>query len=109
VIVISAGHMVKGIAKLVSWVGFLPYAISDPLGIQTVHQLTSGILQIPAPLIDKFVVSIIGIVIMLIGIYYAIREFRLTHNESRVYWLIPKFILGIMFLFIVFCKEWALF
>jgi hypothetical protein len=105
VIVISAGHMVKSIAKFVSWVGFLPYAIHDPSGFKTAHQFTSGMLQIPAPLIDKFVVSMIGIVIMLIGIYYAIREFRLTYNESHVYWLIPKFILGIMFLFIVFGKE----
>lgn len=101
VIVISAGHMVKGIAKFVSWVGFLPYAIRDPFGFKTVHQFTSGILKVPAPIIDKSVVSIIGIIIMLISVYFAIHEFRLANNEPCVYWLIPKFILGIMFLFIM--------
>lgn len=75
VIVISAGHMVKGIAKFVSWVGFLPYAIRDPFGFKTVHQFTSGMLQIPVPLINKFVVSIIGIVIILISAYFAIRAY----------------------------------
>jgi len=105
VIVISAGHMVKGMAKFVSWIEFFPYAIRDPFGIQTVHQFTSGMLQIPGPLINKLVVSIIGIAIILVGIYYAIREFKLTHNESHIGWLIPKYILGIAFLFIVFGKE----
>ncbi|MFQ5786546.1 MAG: hypothetical protein ACE5H1_01060, partial [Thermodesulfobacteriota bacterium] len=105
VIVISAGHMVKGMAKFVSWIDFLPYTTRDPFGIQTVHQFTFGMLQIPDPLVNKLVVSIIGIAIILIGIYYAIREFRLTHNELQIGWLIPKYIFGIAFLFIVFGKE----
>ena len=75
VIVISAGHMVKGIAKFVSWVGFLPYAIGDPFGLKTFQQFSSGILQIPAPIIDKTVISIIGIAIILISGYFAIRAY----------------------------------
>lgn len=67
--------MVKGIAKLVSWVGFLPYAIHDPCGFETFQQFTSGMLQIPDPLINKFIVVIIGIFIILISVYFSIRAY----------------------------------
>ena len=102
VIVISAGHMVKGIAKFVSWVGFLPYAMRDPSGFETSHQFTSGMLRIPEPIIDHTVVSIIGIAVLLIGVYFANREFKLTQCELPVYWLIPLYISGAMFLFVVY-------
>lgn len=109
VLVISAGHMVKGIAKLVSWVGFLPYAIHDPYGFKAAHEFTTGILQIPSHLIDKYIVSIIGIAIILFGVYFAIREFRLRYVEWRVYWLLPNGILTIIFLFIVCGIGWPFF
>jgi len=105
VIIISAGHMVKGMAKLISWAGFLPYAIRDPSGLKSFDLFTSGMLQIPGPLVNTFVVSITGIIIILFGIYYAARQFRLTHNEFHTGWLIPLLILGIAFLFIVFGKD----
>ena len=106
-VVISAGHMAKGLAKLVSWLGFLPFALKDPVGLVTVGEMSKKMLAQPASLLPEGVVASLGVALVLGGLFFAIREARLAHSGSppdyRI--LIPKVALACAFLFIV--TGWA--
>ena len=69
-VIISTGHIAKGLAKSTSWIGFLPYALKDPLGIRTVLEIRSKAIPQPAPLLSLSVVSLMGIVLVVTGIYF---------------------------------------
>jgi hypothetical protein len=101
-VVISTGHMAKGLAKFVSWVGFLPYALKDPPGIITALKITSKAVSQPASLLSMPVVSIMGMLLVITGIYFSAREARLANPETYRGRLVPKFVLGILFVFIIF-------
>ena len=49
--VVAAGHMAKGLAKIASWGGFLPGALRDPAGTDTAIAIAAGDLPKPAPLV----------------------------------------------------------
>ena len=51
-VVVAAGHMSKGLAKLVSWSPFLPQALHDPGGAETVVALSARTLPTPAVLLS---------------------------------------------------------
>jgi hypothetical protein len=36
-VIISSGHIAKAVAKIASWAGYLPHALREPSGIDTVH------------------------------------------------------------------------
>lgn len=101
-VIVSTGHMAKGLAKFVSWVGFLPYAIKDPNGVITTFGISSKAVSQPAPFLSKPVVSIIGMVLVVMGIYFSVREARLANPESYHRRLTPKFVLAVLFAFIIF-------
>lgn len=46
-IVIAGGHRSKGLAKIVSWGGFLPLSAKDLLGIDTARAITAETLPRP--------------------------------------------------------------
>jgi len=106
-VVISAGHMAKGLAKFVSWAGFLPHALKDPLGLTTVAEMSEKSLAQPASLLPEGAVALIGVSLILGGLFLAIREVRLAHSgpEPNHRLLIPKFALACAFVFIV--SGWA--
>ena len=74
---ISAEHLAKGLAKLSSWGGFLPFAIKDPNGIQTALEMSAGQMPQPAPLLSLAGVSLLSGLFMLPAIGFALRELRL--------------------------------
>jgi hypothetical protein len=100
-ILISAGHMSKALAKFTSWVGFLPLSLHDPLGITTATAIASKSLSPPAPWLSLHTVSILGLVLISLGIVFSIREARLTHPETYHHRLFPKFALAAVFVVIV--------
>lgn len=106
-VVISAGHMAKGLAKFVSWVGFLPFALKDPLGLTTVGEMSKKTLAQPASLLPESVVASLGVGLVLGGLFFAIREARLAHSGSQPHYriLIPKVALACAFVLIV--AGWA--
>lgn len=106
-VVVSAGHMAKGLAKLVSWAGFLPFALNDPLGLVTVGEMSKRTLAQPAPLLPESLVASLGIALVLGGLFFAIREACLAHSGSPLNYriLIPKVALACAFVFIV--TGWA--
>ena len=101
-VIISAGHMAKGLAKFVSWVGFLPYACKDPLGIKTALEMSSKTIRQPASLISMAIISIVGMILVITGMYFAVREAKLANPETYYLRFSPKLILGVFFVFIIF-------
>jgi hypothetical protein len=106
-VVISAGHMAKGLAKFVTWAGFLPHALKDPLGLATVGEMSRKALAQPAPLFPEGVVALLGVTLILAGLVFAIREAWLAHSGSVPAYrlLVPKFALACVFALIV--SGWA--
>lgn len=49
--VIAVAHLSKAFAKLTSWASFLPLALADPRGLDTLDSLARGALAAPAPLV----------------------------------------------------------
>lgn len=77
-VVIAAGHMSKGLAKFVSWAGFLPHAIVEPGGTQTAMAIGSHAMLPPHALLPKMVVAMVAGVLVLGGLYCGLREARLA-------------------------------
>lgn len=102
VVIVSAGHMAKGLGKFVSWVSFLPDALKDPVGVTTALRISSKTIPQPASLLSKPVVSIVGMVLITTGIYFAIYQARLANPETYHLRLVPKLVLGFLFAFIIF-------
>lgn len=106
-VVVAAGHMTKGLAKFVSWAGFLPVAMTDPLGTETIRAMSSRTMVQPVWLLPAPVVAVLGIVLILGGLMFAIREARLAHpnRAPHVSYLIPKISLALAFVLVV--AGWA--
>jgi len=101
-VIVSTGHMAKGLAKFISWVGFLPYACKDPLGIKTALEMSSKTIRQPVSLISMTIISILGMILVITGMYFAVREAKLANPETYYLRLAPKLILGVFFAFIIF-------
>jgi len=82
VVVIAAGHMAKGVAKFMSWGGYLPGALRDPLGAETVLKLSDGSTQLPAVLLAMPWVSAVSVALIAVATFFALREARLA-NPAR--------------------------
>lgn len=79
-VVIAAGHMAKGLAKFVSWAGFLPYALDDPSGLRTTAAIASGTLEAPATLLGKPTISLAATILIALSVFLAAREARLANG-----------------------------
>lgn len=88
-VVIAAGHMAKGLAKLVSWGGYLPMALRAPSGALNATAITSGDLARPSALLPMPVVSLVGMTLILIMGCYALRESRLADVPSHRSRVVP--------------------
>ncbi len=97
VVVIAAGHMAKGLAKFASWVGYLPGALRDPVGIDTALQLSDGSPLQPGVLMTMPWVSAIGAMLILVATLLAIREARLANPERANSLAAPILMLGMCF------------
>ena len=93
VIIISTGHLTKAIAKLNSWLGFFPGSLNDSI------QLQSGI-NLPQPFFANWIVSVIGAIIITVGLSYSIREEKIK-NKRYYENIIPKLIVYLLFISIV--------
>ncbi len=82
-VVIAAGHMCKGLAKVASWAGFLPLALQDPSGADTALRLSEKTLSQPAALLPMSVVSAMAVVLVWTGACFALREARLSNPEAH--------------------------
>lgn len=105
-VLVSAGHMAKGLAKLVTWAPFLPQAIRDPDGGATAVAIATGALKAPAAFAPLPYVAAAGAALVFSGTVFAIRELRLR-EEGRVdgRLLVPKLALAAIYLGVI--VGWA--
>ncbi len=101
-VVIAAGHLCKGLAKVASWAEFLPLALHDPNGTNTALRLSAKTIPQPASLLPMFVVSAMAIVLVLTGTYFALREARLANPETYKRYHLALIALAACFVYIVF-------
>jgi len=99
--VISFAHMTKAVIKFDSWADFLPLALKNPQGMDTAQKITSGLLSSPQPIVGIGSVSILGTVLILLGLLFGIREFRLAQGKSSLTWRVPKLAFAGIYLLIV--------
>jgi len=101
VVIVSAGHMAKGLAKLVSWAGFLPGAVRDTSGVDTIIGISSKDIPIPSSVMPLSIVSFISIALVIAGMYIPYREERLTNPVNYYRTRVPVLLLGIFFIVII--------
>ncbi|MBI5402996.1 MAG: 4Fe-4S binding protein [Ignavibacteriae bacterium] len=100
VIIISAGHIIKAVAKLNSWIGFLPQSLNDPNGINLAVGINNKSILSPGLLVGNYIVSFFGIIILSVFLFYSISaDFSNAENQGFKSH-IPKYILYILFLLI---------
>lgn len=83
-VVIAGGHMAKGLAKISSWGGYLPMALSEPRGTETAAAITAGTLDKPASLMPLFWVSVLSLTLLVVLTYFSLRESRLADSETHM-------------------------
>ncbi len=83
-IILAAGHMSKGLAKFVSWGGYLPGALREPTGTETALAIASGASSKPTTLMPLALVSVIALTLLAIMGYFALRESRLTDPKTHL-------------------------
>ena len=74
--------MSKGLAKLVSWVPFLPGTLRDPAGLETARAISQKTMPAPAALISLPNVSWIGVGLVVVACFVAVREYRLARRAE---------------------------
>jgi len=101
-VVVAAGHLGKGLAKFVSWVGYLPLAVQDPTGESTAQALVAQTLPQPPPIAPMIGVSAVTMALMLAAAYFAVRELRLAQGYGYRRYRGPVLAVAACFFFIVF-------
>jgi hypothetical protein len=100
-VVVAAGHMSKGLAKFTSWVGHLPYALGTPDGVTTSLAMNAKELAKPAPVLPIGLVSSLGVALLLVGTWLALREARLADGEGHRRRALPLLVLATVYLCLV--------
>lgn len=101
-VVISAGHMSKGLAKVVSWLGFMPLSAQDPLGLGTARVIAAKTLMQPDAILPMTVVSLFAMLLVLTGASLALRELRLANPETARSFYPSVLAVSTAYFFIVF-------
>ena len=83
-VLISAGHMAKGLAKFVSWAPFLPHALSDPHGTKSALAITAKNVAAPAPVWPIGAVAVCGVGLVAAAFIFAVREHRLAARDAAI-------------------------
>lgn len=98
-VVISVGHMSKGLAKFVSWSPFLPTALSEPTGGETVKAITAKSMTVPGPWPGLSSVAVVCLALVCVALALGVREYRLAHRGELIHWraVVPVAALATMY------------
>ncbi len=77
--VVAVAHLAKAVAKVSSWGGFLPLALRDPAGTETLHQIAHKTLASPAALTS---LSLVGWLMLGLVIVIGWRSLRWTQQAG---------------------------
>lgn len=100
-VVLAAGHMAKGLAKMASWGGYLPMALSQPNGQDNALAITQETLSKPASLLPMSVVCVTSLVLVLGALHYGLRESRLADAATHRGRMAAIWIVGLVSAFLV--------
>ncbi len=101
VVIISAAHMTKGLAKICSWGGYLPLALAHPTGVDAALAISAGELPKPGHLLPMAVVSALGVVLVGTMIAFALRESRLADAATHRSRIVAILLLGLTVVLLV--------
>ncbi len=101
-VVVATGHLAKGLEKFTSWVGFLPYAWTDPTGVVTAIKMNSKTMPQPAAWFNPPTLSLAAMALVALGISLALREAHLADSEKGSRRFPPILLLGGFYFFLVF-------
>jgi len=101
-IVVATGHLAKGLEKFTSWVGFLPYAWAEPIGVQTALRMNAKVMPQPAARLTPPPLSLAAMTFLMMGIALALREARLADPATSARRYAPIVLLGGFYFFLVF-------
>ncbi len=82
VVIIAAGHMAKGLAKVNSWGGYLPGALADPSGAATAAAISGKTAAAPAAFLPMWAVAAVGIALIVAGFMLGMREARMANGRG---------------------------
>lgn len=85
-VVISVGHMSKGLAKFASWSPFLPTALSEPTGLETVKAITASSMAVPSAWLGLSTVAVVCLPLVGVALALGLREYRLAHRDEPMNW-----------------------
>jgi polyferredoxin len=85
-VVVSVGHMSKGLAKFVSWSPFLPGALRDPAGLETVKAITAKSVTGPGAWLGLSTVAVVCLGLVFVALALAVREYRLANPNEQPNW-----------------------
>lgn len=99
-LLVSAGHMSKGVAKFVSWAPFLPGALRDPGGADTARAIAGKAVAAPAPWIGITAVVLVSSALIATAFVFSLREYRLSQARRpfRMTEVLPLCIVALVFL-----------
>lgn len=100
-VLVAVGHLCKGLAKGISWAGFLPHALADPSGVNTALAIHHKTIAPVGPLLPMPVVSAVALGLVVIGAVLTVREFHLSGVEHPWRFAVPAVLLGGFFAFLV--------
>ncbi len=97
VVIVAAGHMAKGLAKMASWGQFVPGALADFAGVETATAISGGRVATPLAFVPLQVVSIVGTALVAASVFYSLRVVRKARPEEGLGITFPVLLTGILF------------
>ncbi|MBI2435297.1 MAG: hypothetical protein HYV26_20765 [Candidatus Hydrogenedentes bacterium] len=97
-VIVAAAHMSKGIEKISTWGGFLPWALKSPDGTETALAIAAKSLPAPAPLLPHFLYAGIGLALLAAGLFFGAREARLSGDTSSNRLYVPLAVAAMLYL-----------
>ena len=105
-VVVAAGHMAKGLAKIGSWGGYLPLALQEPTGTEHALAITAGDLSKPGSILPMAAVSVVGLIVIVAMSYFALRESRIADSATHRGRIAPIVLVAMASVFLVI--GWSL-
>ncbi|MBM4036078.1 MAG: hypothetical protein FJ291_30460 [Planctomycetes bacterium] len=79
---VAVAHLAKSAAKVASWGGFLPLAVADPAGVETLRQLSAKTLAQPARWVGLPLLGWAMLILLVLVAWRSVRWIREASGES---------------------------
>ncbi|MBI4556127.1 MAG: 4Fe-4S binding protein [Candidatus Hydrogenedentes bacterium] len=96
-VVVSTAHMAKGLEKAMTWGAFLPAAMLHPDGVSTSLAISSKALAAPAALAPHAAYATVGVVLIILGLVFGLREGKLADAASWPKLRVPLAIVALVY------------